>query len=168
MSSPAVAGGAARVIWLTPDEPAFTVAGQRRDLTELPPQGSGRTLSGDRAICPVASLSVRRTLVGVIVAVALIASACATPSYTSAQAAQDLEHQAGLTSTQATCIVAAIRHNFEAEIKAAQKANKGSALPADQLKLEIDGALATLQNPSGAEQLATRQAIVRCAPGALK
>jgi hypothetical protein len=41
MSSPAGAGGAERVIWLTPDEPAITVAGQRRDLTELPPQGSG-------------------------------------------------------------------------------------------------------------------------------
>jgi hypothetical protein len=40
MRSPAVADGAERVIWLTPDQPAFTVAGQRRDLTELPPQGS--------------------------------------------------------------------------------------------------------------------------------
>src|SRR6266566_1557987 len=34
------AGGAGRVIWLTPGTPAITVAGQRRDLTELPPQGS--------------------------------------------------------------------------------------------------------------------------------
>jgi hypothetical protein len=33
-------GGAERVIWLTPDRPAITVAGQRRGLTELPPRGS--------------------------------------------------------------------------------------------------------------------------------
>jgi len=112
---------------------------------------------------------VRRRLAAAVLLIGIVlgASACSTPVYTSDRAVQDLEQQANLTHTQATCIVAAIRADFVAEIKAAQKANKGSALPADQLKLEVDGALATLQEPSRSEQLATRRAIVRCAPGAL-
>jgi hypothetical protein len=113
-------------------------------------------------------MPVRRTLAAAILGVALVAGACSTPVYTTDQAVHDLEHESSLTHTQATCIVSAIRQHFETEVKTEQKANHGSALPADQLKLEIDGALATLQNPSGAEQLATREAIVRCAPGALK
>ena len=110
----------------------------------------------------------RRSLsAAVLLGIVLGAGACSTPVYTTDRAVRDLEHQANLTHTQATCIVDAIRAHFVAETKAAQKANKGSALPADQLKLEVDGALATLQEPSRSEQLATRQAIVRCAPGAL-
>lgn len=110
----------------------------------------------------------RRALASIVlVCIAFGAGACSTPVYTGDRAVRDLERQANLTHTQATCIVKAIRAHFESEIKAAQKANKGSPLPADQLKLEVDGALAALHEPSGGEQLATRQAIVRCAPGAL-
>jgi hypothetical protein len=93
--------------------------------------------------------------------------ACSTPVYTSGRAVSDLEKKADLTHGQATCIVGAIRRHFEDEIKAAQKANHGSAIPADDLKLQVDGALAALKEPAGGDQAATRTAIVRCAPGAL-
>ncbi|HEX4492850.1 MAG TPA: hypothetical protein VH914_16710 [Acidimicrobiia bacterium] len=109
----------------------------------------------------------RRLLVVPIVVLALAASACSTPVYTSGRAVSDLETKADLTHTQATCIVAAIRKHFEVEIKAAQKANNGSAIPADDLKLQIDGALAALKEPTGTDRAATRTAILRCAPNAL-
>ena len=103
-----------------------------------------------------------------IVSLALFAGACSTPVYTSDQAVRDLERKSSLTHTQASCIVSAIRGYFSDQIKATQKANKGSQLPADRLKLEIDGALAGLHAPTGAQELATRQAIAKCAPAALK
>jgi hypothetical protein len=104
-------------------------------------------------------------LVGVVLSLA--AGACSTPVYTSGRAVRDLERQANLTHTQATCIVSAIRKHFEDEIKAAQKANGGSAIPADDLKLQVDGALAALKDPTGSDRDAARTAILRCAPGAL-
>jgi hypothetical protein len=110
---------------------------------------------------------VRRTLAVAILGVALVAGACSTPVYTSDRAVRDLERQSQLTHTQASCIVTAIRRHFEIEIKAKQRVNKLSALPADRLKLEVDGALATLSAPSGLEELAARTAISKCAPGAL-
>jgi hypothetical protein len=111
---------------------------------------------------------VRRSLAVAIVAVALIAGACSTPVYTSDTAVHDLETRSGLTHTQAECIVNAIRKHFETEIVAKQKANHLTKLPADRLKLEIDGALAALRSPTGAEQLAARRAISTCAPGDLQ
>jgi hypothetical protein len=111
---------------------------------------------------------VRRSFAVVVLAVAVSAGACSTPVYTSASAVRDLERQSNLTSTQAQCIVTAIRRHFEVEIEAKQKANKLSALPADRLKLEVDGALAALRTPTGTEQGVARVAIDRCAPGALR
>jgi hypothetical protein len=110
---------------------------------------------------------VRRSIAAVVVGVALVAGACSTPAYTSGRAVSDLETKANLTHSQATCIVDAIRKHFEEEIKAAQKANHGSAIPADDLKLQVDGALAALKEPAGSDEDATRTAILRCAPGAL-
>lgn len=109
----------------------------------------------------------RRALALVVVAVALAAGACSTPAYTSGRAVSDLERQSNLTHAQATCIVDSIRTHFSDEIKAAQKAVKGSKIPADELKLQVDGALAALKEPSGGEEAATRAAILRCAPNAL-
>jgi hypothetical protein len=99
---------------------------------------------------------------------AVLAGACSTPVYTSSSAVRDLERQSGLTPTQAQCVVNAIRRHFETEIEAKQKTNKLSALPADQLKLEVDGALAALRTPTGSEEDVARVAIARCAPGALR
>jgi hypothetical protein len=110
---------------------------------------------------------VRRTLAIAIIGVALAAGACSTPEYTSSTAVHDLEQQTNLTERQASCIVDAIRRHFETEIKDAQKANGGSAIPAADLKLQVDGALAALKEPSANERVATRDAIGRCAPGAL-
>ena len=110
----------------------------------------------------------RRTVAAAIVGVALVTGACSTPVYTSDAAVRDLERQSHLTHTQATCIVSAIRGYFSDEIKSKQRANKLSALPADRLKLEIDDALATLREPNGPDELATKNAISRCAPAALK
>ena len=92
--------------------------------------------------------------------------------YPSAQALQlrvrDLERQSNLTPTQAGCVVTAIRRHFETEIAQTQKANHGSRLLPDRLKLEVDGALAALRAPSGSENLAARTAIAKCAPAALR
>ena len=110
----------------------------------------------------------RRSLAVAILFVALAAGACSTPVYTSDAAVRDLERQSQLTHTQAECIVNAIRRHFETEIVAQQKANKLTKLPADRLKLEVDGALAALREPSGAEQLLARRAISTCAPGDLR
>jgi hypothetical protein len=110
---------------------------------------------------------VRRSVVAAVVGLTLALGACSTPAYTSGRAVSDLEKRANLTHTQATCIVSAIRRHFEDEIKAAQKANHGSAIPADDLKLQVDGALAALKEPSGGDESAARAAILRCAPGAL-
>lgn len=87
--------------------------------------------------------------------------------YTSDKAVRDLQQQSSLTRRQADCLVTAIRGYFKRQIVATQKANKGSPLPADRLKLEVDGALAGLHEPTAAQQLATRRAIARCAPGSL-
>ena len=106
-------------------------------------------------------------LVVVAVVIALAAGACSTPVYTSSRAVRDLERQSNLTHSQATCIVDAIRKHFEDEIKAAQQANHGSKIPADDLKLQVDGALAALKQPSGSDEDAARTAILRCAPDAL-
>ena len=193
------------MIWLTPAEPVITVAGQRRDLTELPPSGSGGTVlmvaarssagypptpsgplaapraDGSRssswgATPPAIRLPapagssvdrVRRAFGLLVLGVAVSVGACSTPVYTSGRAVSDLERQSNLTHTQATCIVDAIRKHFSDEIKAGQKANKGSPIPADDLKLQVDGALAALKEPAGSDEAATRTAILRCAPGAL-
>jgi hypothetical protein len=164
-------GGAGRVIWLTPDawtSAVFTVAGQRRDLTELPPQGSNVTLSGIPATLQVASASVKRSFaVGVLAAVVAV-GACSTPVYTTDTAVRDLERQSQITHTQAVCIVTAIRTHFETEIEAGQKANHLTKLPADQLKLEVDGALAAIRAPSSTETDVARRAIASCAPAALR
>jgi hypothetical protein len=109
---------------------------------------------------------VRRSFLAALVGVALVAGACSTPVYTSGRAVSDLEVKANLTHTQATCIIDAIRKHFEDEIKAAQKANGGSAIPKNDLKLQVDGALAALKEPTGIDEDATRTAILRCAPGA--
>jgi hypothetical protein len=111
---------------------------------------------------------VRRSVAAAIVGVALVTGACSTPVYTSDAAVRDLERQSHLTHTQATCIVTAIRRHFSDEINSKQRANNLSALPADRLKLEIDDALATLREPNGPDELAARNAISRCAPGALR
>lgn len=103
-----------------------------------------------------------------ILSVAVLAGGCSTHVYTSAKAVRDLERQSHLTHTQADCIVTAIRKHFEAVITAAQKANKGSKLPADRLRLEVDGALASLREPNGSDHAATRAAIQRCAPASLR
>jgi hypothetical protein len=108
----------------------------------------------------------RSVAVGVLAAVVAI-GACSTPVYTTDTAVRDLERQSQLTHTQAVCIVTAIRKHFETEIKAGQKANKLTALPADQLKLEVDGALAAIRAPSHTETEVARGAIAGCAPGAL-
>jgi hypothetical protein len=103
-----------------------------------------------------------------VIAVAVVAGACSTPVYTSDMAVRDLERQSGLTHLQAECIVTAIRRHFDAEIEQSQRANRLSALPADQLKLEVDGALAAIRAPTGAEQGVARKAIAGCAPGMLR
>jgi hypothetical protein len=111
---------------------------------------------------------VRRRLIVTILSVALLAGACSTRVYSSDRAVRDLERMSSLTHTQATCIVTQIRLYFSRQIKATQKANKGSPLPADRLKLEIDGALAGLHTPSGPQVLAARRAIAKCAPAKLE
>jgi hypothetical protein len=111
--------------------------------------------------------AVRRSLAALLVGVVLFAAgACSTPVYTSGRAVSDLEKRTDLTHAQATCIVDSIRKHFQDEIKAAQKANGGSAIPADDLKLQVDGALAALKEPTGSDVDAARRAIQRCAPGA--
>jgi hypothetical protein len=102
-----------------------------------------------------------------VLVVVAFAAACSTPVYTSGRAVRDLETRSNLTHTQATCIVAAIRKHFEDEIKAAQKANNGSRIPPDDLKLQVDGALAALKEPTGGDEAAAHAAILRCAPNAL-
>jgi hypothetical protein len=111
--------------------------------------------------------AVRHHLAVAALAIVVVAGACSTPVYTTDTAVRDLERQSNLTHTQAECIVTAIRAHFDVEIKATQKANKLTALPADQLKLEVDGALAAIRAPSGTETDAARLAVARCAPGAL-
>ena len=103
-----------------------------------------------------------------VVALVVVTAACSTPVYTSDRAIRDLERQSHLTTTQAGCIVTAIRRHFETEIEHTQKANHGSRLLPDRLKLEVDGALAALRAPSGSENLAARTAIAKCAPAALR
>ena len=98
---------------------------------------------------------------------ALLAGACSTPVYTRDQAVRDLQQESSLTRRQAECVVTAIGRYFERQIVATQKANKGSPLPADRLKLEVDGALAGLHEPTAAQQLAARRAITQCAAGSL-
>jgi hypothetical protein len=116
----------------------------------------------------VASTVVKRSFAVAVLAAVVVVGACSTPVYTTDTAVRDLERQAHLTQTQAECIVSAIRKHFETEIEATQKANKLTALPADQLKLEIDGALAAIRAPSGTETDVARRAIASCAPGALR
>jgi hypothetical protein len=111
---------------------------------------------------------VSRRFAVAILGVALIAGACSTHVYTSERAVRDLQRQSQLTHRQAECIVTAIRKHFEGVITAAQKANKGSKLPADRLELEVDGALASIKEPSGNDHAVTRAAIQRCAPGTLR
>jgi hypothetical protein len=114
------------------------------------------------------SFAVKRSVaIGVLAAVVAI-GACSTPVYTTDSAVRDLERQSQLTHTQAVCIVTAIRKHFETEIEAAQKKNKLTALPADQLKLEVDGALAAIRAPSGTETDVGRRVIAGCAPAALR
>ena len=110
----------------------------------------------------------KRTFVVAVLAAVLVAGACSTPVYTTDTAERDLERQAQLTPAQAACIVTAIRTHFEAEIEQSQTANKLSVLPADQLKLEVDGALAAIRAPSGTETDVARRAIAHCAPGSLR
>ncbi len=97
----------------------------------------------------------------------LACGACSTPLYTRDQAVTDLQRQANLTHTQATCVVSGIRTYYEGLIEAKQKAHNLSALPADRLKLEVDNALAAINEPTAAERAAARQVIARCAPAAL-
>jgi hypothetical protein len=110
---------------------------------------------------------VRRRLAIAILSVALLAGACSTRVYTSDRAVGDLEQKSHLTHAQAECVVKAIRTYFQTQIVATQKANKGSPLPADRLKLEVDGALAGLHLPTAPQELAARRAIAKCAPDAL-
>jgi hypothetical protein len=168
MSCTGGAGGAERVIWLTPGTPAITVAGQRRDLTELPPRGSNQTLSARSADGPLASNGVRRSLAVVVVMIAFCASACSTKPYESDTAVRDLVAQSHLTLAQSECIVTKIQDHFKVLIKARQKANNGSPLPADRLKLEVDSALAAIKQPTAADRAAARAAIAKCAPDALR
>jgi hypothetical protein len=111
---------------------------------------------------------VKRSFAVAVLAAVVALGACSTPVYTTDTAVSDLEHQSHLTHTQAECIVTAIRKHFETAIEASQKANKLTALPADQLKLEIDGALAAIRAPSQTETDVARRAIAGCAPGALQ
>ena len=164
MSCTGGAGGAGRVIWLTPDGPAITVAGQRRDLTELPPRGSAQTLSVRSRMRPLASASVRRNVAAVVLVIALGAGACSTKPYKSDKAVRDLVAQSNLTVAQAECIVTAIQNHFKVQILAKQKANNGSPLPADRLKLEVDSALAAIAEPTASDRTAARAAIAKCAP----
>jgi hypothetical protein len=170
MSCTGGAGGAERVIWLTPGTPAITVAGQRRDLTELPPRGSSMTLSARSPNRPVASTPVRRSVVVVVMVmvIALCATACSTKPYKSDKAVRDLVAKAHLTVAQSECIVTAIQNHFKALIKAQQKANNGSPLPADRLKLEVDSALASISQPTASDTAAARRAVAKCAPDALR
>jgi hypothetical protein len=105
-------------------------------------------------------------VVAMVGAVALL-GACSSHPYTSAKAVRDLEQQAGLTHTQAECVVKAIRVHFKTLIIARQKAIGGSALPSDRLRLEVDNALGSIKAPKLADQLATRRGIAKCAPNAL-
>jgi hypothetical protein len=168
MSCTGGTGGAERVIWLTPGTPAITVAGQRRDLTELPPRGSSMTLSARSPNRPLASTPVRRSVAVVVMVIALCATACSTKPYKSDKAVRDLVAQAHLTVGQSECIVTAIQNHFKALIKAQQRANNGSPLPADRLKLEVDSALASISQPSASDTAAARRAIAKCAPDALR
>ena len=158
------------MIWLTPGTPAITVAGQRRYLTELPPRGSTETLSARSPSRPLASNRVRRSvaLAVVLLVFAVMVGACSTSPYTSDKAVRDLEAQSQLTHAQAKCVVKAIRKHFEVLIRARQKALKGSPLPADRLRLEVDSALATIRSPRVSEQEAARAAIAKCAPASLR
>jgi hypothetical protein len=103
-----------------------------------------------------------------IVGVTFFAGACSSRVYTSDKAVRDLERQSHLSHAQAECIVTAIRRHFEVVITASQKANKGSPLPADRLRLEVNNALAAIRAPTGSEQAVARAAIARCAPDALR
>jgi len=111
---------------------------------------------------------VRRRFALAVVAAVVVLGACSTPVYTTDTAVHDLERQSHLTHTQAECIVGAIRKHFETAIEAAQKTNKLTALPADQLKLEVDGALAAIRAPSRTETDVARRAVAGCAPGSLQ
>ena len=81
---------------------------------------------------------------------------------------RDLVAQSNLTLAQAECIVTAIQNHFKVLIKARQKANNGSPLPADRLKLEVDSALAAISEPTASDRTAARAAIEKCAPNALR
>ena len=168
MSCTGGAGGAERVIWLTPDTPAITVAGQRRDLTELPPRGSNETLSARSTKRRLASANMSRSVAVVVLVGALCVGACSTKPYTGDKAVRDLVRKSNLTVAQAECIVTSIQNQFKVRIVAKQKANNGSPLPADRLKLEVDSALAAISQPTVGEQAAARVAIAKCAPAALR
>lgn len=103
-----------------------------------------------------------------LLVLAVIVSACSTRPYSSDKAVRDLEEQSQLTHTQAKCVVTSIRKHFEVAIKARQKKIKGSPLPADRLRLEVDSALATIRGPRASEQAAARAAIQKCAPNELR
>jgi hypothetical protein len=105
--------------------------------------------------------------VALVGAVALLAG-CSNSPYTSAEAVRDLEQQAGLTHTQAECVVNSIRVHYKTRIKAKQKAIGGSPLPSDRLRLEVDNALGSIRAPNLAEQLAARRGIAKCAPDVLR
>ena len=110
----------------------------------------------------------RRRFALAVLAAVVVLGACSTPVYTTDTAVHDLERQSHLTHAQAECIVGAIRKHFETAIEAAQKTNKLTALPADQLKLEVDGALAAIRAPSRTETDVARRAVAGCAPGSLQ
>ena len=103
-----------------------------------------------------------------IVVIALCVTACSTKPYKSDKAVRDLMAQSHLTRAQSECIVTAIQNHFKVLIKAAQKANKGSPLPADRLKLEVDSALAAIAKPTAADRSAARAAVAKCAPDSLR
>ncbi len=111
---------------------------------------------------------VKRSFAVAMLAAVVVVGACSTPVYTTDSAVRDLERQSQLTHTQAECIVSVIRKHFETAIEATQKANKLTKLPADQLKLEVDGALAAIRAPSGTETDLARRAVAGCAPGDLQ
>jgi hypothetical protein len=100
--------------------------------------------------------------------IAVCATACSTKPYKSDKAVRDLMSQSHLTRAQSECIVTSIQNHFKVLIKAAQKANNGSPLPADRLKLEVDSALAAITKPSASDREAARAAVARCAPEALR
>ena len=110
----------------------------------------------------------KRSFAVAVLAAVVTLGACSTPVYTTDTAVRDLERQSHLNPTQAECIVTAIRKHFETAIEATQKVNKLTALPADQLKLEVDGALAAIRAPSRTETDVARRAVAGCAPGTLQ